>query len=200
MADAMNRSIGNIIVGGFGTGDTAVAALPGPAAGVRAIEADDAAIQLAYAAKVIIVPGYGLVGARRPSTPWPSWPTCWNRAGSRSSYAIHPVAGRMPGHMNVLPAEANVPYPQPKEMDDQPGVRATDVALVIGANDVTNLGGAPPGHGDFRDADPGRGPGEEHHRDQAVDGPGVRRDRQRALRQPEIPRCTSPTPRRRWPG
>jgi NAD(P) transhydrogenase subunit beta len=139
MADAMNRSILNIMVGGFGTGDTGGAAGPGGAGGdVRAIGIDDAAIQLAYAQKVIIVPGYGLAVAQAQHA-------CRELAdllearGVEVSYAIHPVAGRMPGHMNVLLAEANVPYPQLKEMDEvNPEFDRTDVALVVGANDVTN--------------------------------------------------------------
>jgi H+-translocating NAD(P) transhydrogenase subunit beta len=137
MADAMNRSIGNIIVGGFGTGD-AVAAVTGPAGNVQAIAADDAAIQLAYASKVIIVPGYGLAAAQAQHEVAALADLLESR-GIDVSYAIHPVAGRMPGHMNVLLAEANVPYPQLKEMDDiNPEFARTDVALVIGANDVTN--------------------------------------------------------------
>ena len=145
MADAMNRSIGNIIVGGFGTGDTAVAELPGASAGVRAIEADDAAIQLAYAAKVIIVPGYGLAAAQAQHAVAELADVLESR-GVEVSYAIHPVAGRMPGHMNVLLAEANVPYPQLKEMDEiNPEFARTDVALVIGANDVTNPAARRPG-------------------------------------------------------
>jgi NAD(P) transhydrogenase subunit beta len=138
MADAMNRSIPNIIVGGFGTGDTAAAALPGAGSDVRAIEADDAAIQLAYASKVIIVPGYGLAAAQAQHAVAELAEVLESR-GIEVSYAIHPVAGRMPGHMNVLLAEANVPYPQLKEMEEiNPEFSRTDVALVIGANDVTN--------------------------------------------------------------
>jgi H+-translocating NAD(P) transhydrogenase subunit beta len=145
MADAMNRSIGNIIVGGFGTGDTAVGALPGAGAGVRAIAADDAGIQLAYAAKVIIVPGYGLAAAQAQHEV-AELADVLESHGVDVSYAIHPVAGRMPGHMNVLLAEANVPYPQLKEMDDvNPEFARTDVALVIGANDVTNPAARRPG-------------------------------------------------------
>jgi H+-translocating NAD(P) transhydrogenase subunit beta len=145
MADAMNRSIGNIIVGGFGTGDSAVAALPGAGAGVKAIAADDAAIQLAYAQKVIIVPGYGLAAAQAQHEVAELADLLESR-GVDVSYAIHPVAGRMPGHMNVLLAEANVPYPQLKEMDEiNPEFARTDVALVIGANDVTNPAARRPG-------------------------------------------------------
>jgi H+-translocating NAD(P) transhydrogenase subunit beta len=138
MADAMNRSIRNIIVGGFGTGDTAAAVLPGAGAGVTAIAADDAAIQLAYASKVIIVPGYGLAAAQAQHEV-AGLADELESHGVDVSYAIHPVAGRMPGHMNVLLAEANVPYPLLKEMDDiNPEFARTDVVLVIGANDVTN--------------------------------------------------------------
>jgi NAD(P) transhydrogenase subunit beta len=137
MADAMNRSIRNIIVGGFGTGD-AVAALAGPGGSVQSIAADDAAIQLAYASKVIIVPGYGLAAAQAQHEVAALADVLESR-GVDVSYAIHPVAGRMPGHMNVLLAEANVPYPQLKEMDEiNPEFARADVALVIGANDVTN--------------------------------------------------------------
>jgi H+-translocating NAD(P) transhydrogenase subunit beta len=137
MADAMNRSIPNIIVGGFGTGDTAVA-VAGPGGSVHAIQADDAAIQLAYASKVIIVPGYGLAAAQAQHEVAALADVLESR-GVDVSYAIHPVAGRMPGHMNVLLAEANVPYPQLKEMDEiNPEFDRADVALVIGANDVTN--------------------------------------------------------------
>jgi H+-translocating NAD(P) transhydrogenase subunit beta len=145
MADAMNRSIRNIIVGGFGTGDTAVAVLPGAGAGVTAIAADDAAIQLAYAGKVIIVPGYGLAAAQAQHEVAELADELESH-GVDVSYAIHPVAGRMPGHMNVLLAEANVPYPLLKEMDDiNPEFARTDVVLVIGANDVTNPAARRPG-------------------------------------------------------
>ncbi|HWF80894.1 MAG TPA: NAD(P)(+) transhydrogenase (Re/Si-specific) subunit beta [Streptosporangiaceae bacterium] len=145
MADAMNRSIGNIMLGGFGSGDAA-AAIAGPAgAGVQSIAADDAAIQLAYASKVIIVPGYGLAAAQAQHEVAALADLLESR-GVDVSYAIHPVAGRMPGHMNVLLAEANVPYPLLKEMDDVNAEFArTDVALVIGANDVTNPAARRPG-------------------------------------------------------
>jgi H+-translocating NAD(P) transhydrogenase subunit beta len=137
MADAMNRSIRNIIVGGFGTGD-AVTAFTGPTGSVQSIAADDAAIQLAYASKVIIVPGYGLAAAQAQHEV-AGLAEELESHGVEVSYAIHPVAGRMPGHMNVLLAEANVPYPQLKEMDEiNPEFARADVALVIGANDVTN--------------------------------------------------------------
>jgi len=146
MADAMNRSLANIIVGGFGTGDSAVALAAAPDAQVRPIAADDAAIQLAYASKVIIVPGYGLAAAQAQYGVAELAGILEDR-GVEVSYAIHPVAGRMPGHMNVLLAEANVPYPQLKEMDEiNPEFARADVALVIGANDVTNPAARRPGN------------------------------------------------------
>ena len=137
MADAMNRSLANIMIGGFGTGDTGPA-IEGPGGDVRSIQADDAAIQLAYAQKIIIVPGYGLAAAQAQHQV-AELAALLEERGAEVSYAIHPVAGRMPGHMNVLLAEANVPYPQLKEMDEiNPEFARADVALVIGANDVTN--------------------------------------------------------------
>jgi NAD(P) transhydrogenase subunit beta len=146
MADAMNRSLANIIVGGFGTGDSAVAVGAAADAHVRSIAADDAAIQLAYASKVIIVPGYGLAAAQAQHGVAELASLLEDR-GIEVSYAIHPVAGRMPGHMNVLLAEANVPYPLLKEMDEiNPEFARTDVALVIGANDVTNPAARRPGN------------------------------------------------------
>jgi NAD(P) transhydrogenase subunit beta len=146
MADAMNRSLANIIVGGFGTGDSAIAAAVPAGAQVRSIAADDAAIQLAYASKVIIVPGYGLAAAQAQHGVAELAKMLEDR-GIEVSYAIHPVAGRMPGHMNVLLAEANVPYPQLREMDEiNPEFGRADVALVIGANDVTNPAARRPGN------------------------------------------------------
>jgi NAD(P) transhydrogenase subunit beta len=145
MADAMNRSIRNIMIGGFGTGDSGPA-VAGPGGDVRSIQADDAAIQLAYAQKVIIVPGYGLAAAQAQHQ-CAELAAVLEERGVEVSYAIHPVAGRMPGHMNVLLAEANVPYPQLKEMDEiNPEFGRTDVALVIGANDVTNPAARRPGN------------------------------------------------------
>jgi NAD(P) transhydrogenase subunit beta len=145
MADAMNRSLANIMIGGFGTGDTGPA-VEGPGGDVRSIQADDAAIQLAYAQKVIIVPGYGLAAAQAQHQV-AELAALLEERGVEVSYAIHPVAGRMPGHMNVLLAEANVPYPQLKEMDEiNPEFPRADVALVIGANDVTNPAARRPGN------------------------------------------------------
>jgi H+-translocating NAD(P) transhydrogenase subunit beta len=145
MADAMNRSLANIIVGGFGTGDSAAIEVVGAGAGVRSIASDDAAIQLAYASKVIIVPGYGLAAAQAQHEV-AELATLLEERGVDVSYAIHPVAGRMPGHMNVLLAEANVPYPLLREMEEiNPEFPRADVALVIGANDVTNPAARRPG-------------------------------------------------------
>ena len=138
MADAMNRSIGNILVGGFGAAEGSQSAMTSAGGTVREVSVDDAAIQLAYASKVVIVPGYGLAVAQAQHGVR-ELADLLEARGIDVSYAIHPVAGRMPGHMNVLLAEANVPYPQLKEMDDiNPEFERTDVALVIGANDVTN--------------------------------------------------------------
>ncbi|PWI13231.1 NAD(P) transhydrogenase subunit beta [Streptomyces sp. Act143] len=139
MADAMNRSVAGIVVGGFGTGDSAPAAAgSGAPAQVRSVSADDVAIQLAYASKVVLVPGYGLAAAQAQHE-LGDLAKLLTDHGIDVSYAVHPVAGRMPGHMNVLLAEANVPYTQLKEMDDiNPQFPQADVALVIGANDVTN--------------------------------------------------------------
>jgi NAD(P) transhydrogenase subunit beta len=145
MADAMNRSILNIMLGGFGGGDSTVSAVAGPGGSVREVSIDDAAIQLAYAASVIVVPGYGLAVAQAQHNVRELAELLEGR-GVDVKYAIHPVAGRMPGHMNVLLAEANVPYPQLREMEDiNPEFDRCDVALVIGANDVTNPAARRPG-------------------------------------------------------
>ena len=145
MADAMNRSIINIMVGGFGGGDEAAGAATVAGGTVREIGADDVAIQLAYAQSVIIVPGYGLAVAQAQHAVR-ELAELLESKGVDVKYAIHPVAGRMPGHMNVLLAEANVPYPQLKEMDEiNPEFDRCDVALVIGANDVTNPAARRPG-------------------------------------------------------
>ena len=145
MADAMNRSILSIMLGGFGGGDSVAGAVAGPGGSVREVSLDDAAIQLAYASSVIVVPGYGLAVAQAQHNVRELAELLESR-GVDVKYAIHPVAGRMPGHMNVLLAEANVPYPQLKEMDDiNPEFDRCDVALVIGANDVTNPAARHPG-------------------------------------------------------
>jgi NAD(P) transhydrogenase subunit beta len=136
MAKAMNRSIPAIVAGGFG-GTTAVAADMGDRS-VRQTSAADAAIQLAFARQVIIVPGYGLAVAQAQHAVR-QLSTALEGKGVTVYYAIHPVAGRMPGHMNVLLAEADVPYDRLREMDQvNAEFEHTDVTLVIGANDVTN--------------------------------------------------------------
>jgi len=140
MADAMNRSIPSIVAGGFGGGGVVAGAVgAGEHAGtVRSTSAADAAIQMAYAAQVVIVPGYGMAVAQAQHAVR-EMASELEKKGVEVKYAIHPVAGRMPGHMNVLLAEADVPYDQLKEMDEiNPEFGRTDVALVIGANDVTN--------------------------------------------------------------
>ena len=140
MATAMNRSIPSIVAGGFGGGGVVEGAEgAGEHQGtVRSTSAADAAIQLAYANRVVVVPGYGMAVAQAQHAVRELTKELESR-GVEVSYAIHPVAGRMPGHMNVLLAEADVPYDQLKEMDDaNPEFQRTDVSLVIGANDVTN--------------------------------------------------------------
>jgi H+-translocating NAD(P) transhydrogenase subunit beta len=129
----------NIVAGGFGGVTTApYAADGGEARPVRSTGAADVAIQLAYASKVVVAPGYGMAVAQAQHTVRELADELEKR-GISVDYAIHPVAGRMPGHMNVLLAEADVPYDHLKEMDEiNPEFPQTDVALVIGANDVTN--------------------------------------------------------------
>jgi proton-translocating NAD(P)+ transhydrogenase subunit beta len=136
MAKAMNRSIPSIVVGGFGGGETAAPAVTGGS--VRSVSAADVAIQLAYAGHVIVVPGYGMAVAQAQHAVQDMAKLLADK-GVSVDYAIHPVAGRMPGHMNVLLAEADVPYEQLRDMDEiNDEFARADVALVIGANDVTN--------------------------------------------------------------
>ena len=138
MAVAMNRSIPAIVFGSFGGGDTADGPAGGDQGTVKATSAADAAIQMAYANQVIVVPGYGLAVAQAQHTV-KELADLLEARGVEVKFAIHPVAGRMPGHMNVLLAEADVEYDAMKEMDDINGeFGRTDVTLVIGANDVTN--------------------------------------------------------------
>ena len=145
MADAMNRSVLSIMLGGFGGGEGTVGATAVGGGSVRELGLDDAAIQLAYASSVIIVPGYGLAVAQAQHACRELGELLESR-GVDVKYAIHPVAGRMPGHMNVLLAEANVPYPQLREMEEiNPEFDRADVALVVGANDVTNPAARKPG-------------------------------------------------------
>lgn len=139
MAAAMNRSVANIIAGGFGTGDSGGAsAADDVPVNVKETSADDIGVQLAYAKNVMIVPGYGLAAAQAQHEV-AELAKLLTDNGINVNYAIHPVAGRMPGHMNVLLAEVNVPYDQMKQLEDANSMfENTDVSLVIGANDVTN--------------------------------------------------------------
>jgi NAD(P) transhydrogenase subunit beta len=140
MGRAMNRSLANVLFGAFGAAPAGGAAVAASTEGksYREITAEDAAVMLAYANRVVIVPGYGLAVAQAQHAVR-ELADLLEKRGVDVKYAIHPVAGRMPGHMNVLLAEANVPYPQLFDMEDiNPEFPSTDVALVIGANDVTN--------------------------------------------------------------
>ena len=136
MAKAMNRSLGNVLFGSFGA--AAGGAAQEIAGAQKPIEAADAAVMMAYAERVAIVPGYGMAVAQAQHKVWEFAKLLIER-GVKVKFAIHPVAGRMPGHMNVLLAEAGVPYDLIEDMDDiNPEFPNTDVVLVIGANDVVN--------------------------------------------------------------
>ncbi len=139
MSDAMGRSLGNVLFGAFGTVTAGPAgATSAEGKSVRSGTPEDIGTLLAYSRKVIIVPGYGLAVAQGQHAVKELADELEKR-GVEVEYAIHPVAGRMPGHMNVLLAEANVPYEQLKEMDQiNDEFKSTDVALVVGANDVVN--------------------------------------------------------------
>ncbi|MGA9762925.1 MAG: NAD(P)(+) transhydrogenase (Re/Si-specific) subunit beta [Gaiellaceae bacterium] len=138
MCRAMNRSLTNVIFGAFGQIQAGPAGASSEGLTVRATTAEDVAIMLAYAHQVVIVPGYGMAVAQAQQDVR-QLAELLEKRGVRVEYAIHPVAGRMPGHMNVLLAEANVPYTQLKEMDEiNTEFPNTDVSLVIGANDVVN--------------------------------------------------------------
>jgi NAD(P) transhydrogenase subunit beta len=137
MSKAMNRSFGNVLFGAFG-GALVASAKTTEGLAVRPISADDAALQLAYAKLVIVVPGYGMAVAQAQHQVR-ELATLIEKHGGEVKYAIHPVAGRMPGHMNVLLAEADVPYDRLYDMDEiNEEFERADVALVIGANDVVN--------------------------------------------------------------
>jgi NAD(P) transhydrogenase subunit beta len=137
MAKAMGRPITSTLFGAF-SGTTAGSAGPGSDRPVRSGSPNDVAIMLGFAGKVILVPGYGLAVAQAQNV-LRELADLLTERGIEVDYAIHPVAGRMPGHMNVLMAEANVPYEQLKEMDEiNPEFSSTDVVLVVGANDVVN--------------------------------------------------------------
>lgn len=135
MAKAMNRPITNVLFSNFGGGGAAAQEISGSQ---KPVEASDAAVMMAYAERVVIVPGYGMAVAQAQHKIWELTQQLMKR-GVKVKFAIHPVAGRMPGHMNVLLAEAGVPYDLIADMDDiNPEFPNTDVAIVIGANDVVN--------------------------------------------------------------
>ncbi|MEP7184761.1 MAG: NAD(P)(+) transhydrogenase (Re/Si-specific) subunit beta [Rhodanobacter sp.] len=135
MAKAMNRSLGNVLFGSFGAAGGEAQSIDGAQ---KPVDAADAAVMMAYAERVVIVPGYGLAVAQAQHKVW-EFAQLLMKRGVKVKFAIHPVAGRMPGHMNVLLAEAGVPYDLIADMDDiNPEFPSTDVALVIGANDVVN--------------------------------------------------------------
>jgi NAD(P) transhydrogenase subunit beta len=139
MSDAMGRSIVNVLFGAFGQVQTSIAgAATAQGRSVRSGSVEDLATLLAYSRRVIIVPGYGLAVAQAQHAAR-ELADALEKRGVEVNYAIHPVAGRMPGHMNVLLAEANVPYEQLKEMDQiNDEFKDADVALIVGANDVVN--------------------------------------------------------------
>ncbi len=137
MSRAMNRSFGNVLFGAFG-GGTAASTKSAAGLTVKSLTPEDAAIQLGYASKVIVIPGYGMAVAQAQHVVR-ELAELIEKKGGEVKYAIHPVAGRMPGHMNVLLAEANVPYDRMYEMEEiNDEFPTADVALVIGANDVVN--------------------------------------------------------------
>ena len=200
MADAMNRSVLNIMIGGFGGGDDAAgAAAGGPAARSARSAWTTWRSSWPTPSTSSSCPGYGLAVAQAQHAVRELAELLEER-GVDVKYAIHPVAGRMPGHMNVLLAEANVPYPQLKEMEDinpefdraRRGPRRRRQRRHQPGRPPARLAG-------LRHADPRRRPGQVHRRHQALDGPRLRRHRQRALHQPEDRACSSPTRRRAWP-
>ncbi len=145
MSKAMNRPLLSVLAGGFGGSNSAAGAGEGPEGTMKETSADDLAVQLVYAEKVIFVPGFGLAQAQAQRE-LADLGELLKGHGVEVSYAIHPVAGRMPGHMNVLLAEANVPYEELVDLDDiNPQFPQANVALVVGANDVTNPAARKPG-------------------------------------------------------
>ncbi len=194
MAEAMNRSIANVFFAGVGTGGTSALVAPGGGGTARSTSAADVAIQLSYARLVVVVPGYGMAVAQAQRAV-ADLATELEKRGVEVLYAIHPVAGRMPGHMNVLLAEADVPYDKLKEMDDINGEFArTDVSLVIGANDVTNPAARTVARvADLRDADPRRRQVRLGDRPEALDVIRVRRASTTRSSTTRRPRCSSAT-------
>jgi H+-translocating NAD(P) transhydrogenase subunit beta len=138
MCKAMNRSLTNVIVGAFGGGASGAGATNDAGGSTKEISLSDSAVLMAYSKKVVVVPGYGLAVAQAQHI-CHELEKVLEEKGVEVVYAIHPVAGRMPGHMNVLLAEADVPYEKLKEMEEiNPEFAQTDVVLVLGANDVVN--------------------------------------------------------------
>jgi hypothetical protein len=179
MSRAMNRSFANVIFGAFGTPQERPGAKSAAGLTVRSVTVEDAAIQMAYARLVIVVPGYGMAVAQARHQVRELAEQVEKRGGE-VKYAIHPVAGRMPGHMGVLLAEANVPTTNSTWKRSAEFANA-DVALVISANDVVNPAAATRHEPDLRDADPQRGPGEGRDRDEAQHEPRLRGHRERKL-------------------
>ena len=181
MCKAMNRSFFNVILGGFGGEAAAGGRRRAQQRPVKSGSADDAAFVLGNAETVIIVPGYGLAVARAQHAVKELAAKLTDK-GVTVKYAIHPVAGRMPGHMNVLLAEAEVPYDQVFEMEDINGeFGQADVAIILGANDVVNPAAHDQGQRDLRHADPRGLQGQDRDRQQALDGRRLRRPGQRAV-------------------
>ena len=182
MSKAMNRSFTNVLFGAFGSETKAVGAKSSAGLSVRSISVEDAAIQLAYAQLVIVIPGYGMAVAQAQHAVR-ELAELIEKRGGEVKFAVHPVAGRMPGHMNVLLAEANVPYDKLYDMDEiNSEFDRADVALVIGANDVVN----PAARNDkivadLRHADLERGPCQERHRPQTRYGGRVCGHRERPV-------------------
>lgn len=145
MSQAMNRPLMSVLAGGFGGSDASTGAADGPEGTMKETTADDVAVQLVYADKAIFVPGFGLAQAQAQRE-LADLGELLKEHGVEVEYAIHPVAGRMPGHMNVLLAEANVPYDELVDLDDvNPQFPSANVSLVVGANDVTNPAARKPG-------------------------------------------------------
>ena len=183
MCKGMNRSFVSVMLGGFGTeGGTSLAASGAPQGEVRSIDAAAAADLLQNARKIIIVPGYGLAVAQAQHS-LAEVVKILKEKGVEVKFAIHPVAGRLPGHMNVLLAEANIPYDIVFEMDEvNDEFNDTDVAWVIGANDIVNPSAMDdPGSPDRRHARPPRLGGPRHHRHETLHGQRLRRRRQPAV-------------------
>lgn len=138
MCKAMNRSLTNVLLGNFGGGAAANGAAKSVTGSIKEVSASDAAVLMKYSKRVIVVPGYGLAVAQAQHV-CHELETCLEAEGVEVKYAIHPVAGRMPGHMNILLAESNVDYDKLVEMESiNPEFKMTDVVLVVGANDVVN--------------------------------------------------------------